>query len=275
MEARNPNQDKGHIYRTVRCDVEEASAEAHEDELEALFDTYGKALAAYLELMPVRAPYRTAFRPEDYKAVKEKAPGLHCDLVYAARDRAIQMWRAFEGRDRRIAGTGIPGHGKGYDPAPRAIPMGPRTMPVRFERLDERTIVPSLVASVPVPSMNIPEGGPAPAGPTQGQHNDHRIKLTLAGRSYQHVIVRDVLDGRGGLHLCLAELVRATVGKASVQFLMGDLEDALCTYERVLEMDPGDGNGARFACRDLLRVLKRSQKLTGLYKRYPDLKGRK
>jgi hypothetical protein len=68
-------------------------------------------------------------------------------------------------------------------------------------------------------------------------------------------------------------LVRAMVGKASVQFLMGDLEDALCTYERVLEMDPEDGNGARFAYRDLLRVLKRSKELTGLYKRYPDLKG--
>ena len=69
-------------------------------------------------------------------------------------------------------------------------------------------------------------------------------------------------------------LVRAMVGKASVQFLMGDLEDALCTYERVLEMDPEDGNGARFAYRDLLRVLKRSKELTGLYKRYPDLEGR-
>jgi hypothetical protein len=69
-------------------------------------------------------------------------------------------------------------------------------------------------------------------------------------------------------------LVRAMVGKASVQFLMGDLEDALCTYERVLEMDPGGGNGARFAYRDLLRVLKRSKELSGLCKRYPDLKGR-
>jgi len=69
-------------------------------------------------------------------------------------------------------------------------------------------------------------------------------------------------------------LVRAMVGKANVQFLMGDLEDALCTYERVLGMDPEDGNGARFAYRDLLRVLKRSKELTGLYKRYPDLKGR-
>jgi hypothetical protein len=131
MEARNPNQDKGHIYRTVRCDVEDASAEAHEDELEALFDTFGKALAAYLELMPVRAPYRTAFRPEDYKAVKIYTKAvMHGER--AVGDQAVEALErrgVFELDNGLIKKKGAAGMKEGDDAVELRYQIG-RTMPV-------------------------------------------------------------------------------------------------------------------------------------------------
>ena len=200
--------EKGLIHKTIRCLVDRGSSAKHKDELMGLFEAFGTALKCYLELIPLRAPRRDAFRPEDYQTVKAKAPGLHADLIYHARDRAIQMWRTYLARKRADPKTGIPGQGRNYDPHPRAIPMDLRTLKLSFEHPEDKPLEWDLIASIPVPDLEA-------AIPNSSVDKQKRIRLKLTGKGHQHELVRAAMENRDGIEPHWAELVRTGDKKTS------------------------------------------------------------
>ena len=116
---KNPLSRTRFAFRTLKCRLhpEDVNDEANREAIDLLFEQYGRAVEAFLRLIPIRTPYRRsrkgpskdAFRKDDYVAVKALAPGLFTSIRTAARDRAIEMWKARQAREARGLRTSAPG----------------------------------------------------------------------------------------------------------------------------------------------------------------------
>jgi len=89
-------------------------------------------------------------------------------------------------------------------------------------------------------------------------------------RVFARMHATDVMD-----KLDIGPLLRAMIGSAKIKLIIGDLRGAKELFEDVLLHDKKDRFGARYAYRDVLKVLKKTKELTTLYEQYPELKREK
>jgi IS605 OrfB family transposase len=185
-----PHAGRRYAFKTIRCKLDQEDVAAGRPGLDALFLQYHAAVRSFLRLMPIRAPYRDAFRKEDMAAAKAVAPGLEPGLRSSALDKAIEMWRSFEAKGGLSYGsrTGIPGS--------KASKNGSMTSPdhiaVRLSRKDLMLVAGSDAQGGPI-KVSIP----APL---------HAVELRILGEGHQVPILRKVLKGEGGLIRCVSEL---------------------------------------------------------------------
>ena len=185
-----PHAGRHYAFKTIRCKLDQEDVAAGRPGLDALFLQYHAAVRSFLRLMPVRAPYRDAFRKEDMAAAKAVAPGLEPGLRSSALDKAIEMWRSFEAKGGLSYGsrTGIPGS--------KASRNGSMTSPdhivVRLSRKDLMLVAGSDAQGGPI-KVSIPTPGRA-------------VELRILGEGHQVPILRKVLKGEGGLIRCVSEL---------------------------------------------------------------------
>jgi len=177
---RYPLSGKTYTFKTIGCRLDQADVAANRVAIDELFRQFAAVMGVFRRLMPVRAPFRKAFRMEDFAAARAAGPGLKVDTRMAALDKTIEMWRSFEAKGK-VGKAGIPGH-----------PEAP------FVRLSRRSY--SLAASGPtiVECKKLGVSIDTPRGP---------VRLGLLGDGYQVPILQKVLRGDGGLIRCFAELV--------------------------------------------------------------------
>ena len=179
---------KRYIFRTMACRIDERDVAANQKAVAALFDQFRIALNVFLHLLPVRAPYRDAFRKDDMVAAKKAAPGLTPGQRSAALDKAIEMWRSFErrGGPEGAPGVGMPGS---------SIPKDEASLPVRLQKKEY--------------SLVLDPAGPARVSVCTPEGN---VELRLMGGSHQAPLLMDIVRGEGGLVRCIGELVRRPSG---------------------------------------------------------------
>jgi hypothetical protein len=193
-----PHAGRKYAFKTLRCLLDRDDVVAGRTDLDALFMQYQAAVRCFLHLLPVRAPFRDAFRKEDMAAAKAAAPGLEPGLRSTALDKAIEMWRSFEAKGglsygsrtripcskdaRVVKGAERNGQGKDLDP-----------VAVRLQRKDLM-----LVLDGDILSGSIKVSVPTPGG---------AVKLRILGKDHQVPILRKVLRGEDGLIRCVSELL--------------------------------------------------------------------
>jgi IS605 OrfB family transposase len=175
-----PLAGRTYTFKTIGCRLDQADVAANRWAIDELFRQFAAVMGVFRRLIPVRAPFRKAFRMEDFAAARAAGPGLKVDTRMAALDKTIEMWRSFEAKGK-VCKAGIPGH-----------PSSP------FVRLSRRSY--SLVASGPtiVECKNLGVSIDTPRGP---------IQLGLLGEGHQVPILQKVLRGDEGLIRCFAELI--------------------------------------------------------------------
>jgi len=212
MPMTYPHAGRRYAFKTIRCKLEQEDVTAARPDLDALFKEYAAAVRCFLHLMPVRAPYRDAFRMEDMAAAKAVAPGLEPGLRSSALDKAIEMWRSFEAKGGLSYGsrTGIPCSENAKKA--KGIAMNGHGHDLFAVRLTRKDLM--LVA-----------GGESQGGPIKVSIPTplRAVVLGIMGQDHQVPILRKVLKGEEGLIRCVSELLWKDHGGTKVKDLILDI----------------------------------------------------
>jgi len=197
-----PLAGQNYIYKTLVCQLDNDDVSCNKLAIDALFEQFETALGIFTHLMPVRAPYREAFRKEDLLAAKAAAPNLTPDMRGAALDKAIEMWRSFEkkGGYSSDSDVGLPG-----SRTEKAQRQGRNMWPATV-RIPRKDYFLTTDGSDGVPENNYPGSinhglhvtFPTPKG---------NISLGIMGEAHQVPILMDIIKREGGLVRCMGELV--------------------------------------------------------------------
>jgi IS605 OrfB family transposase len=228
-----PHAGRKYAFKTLRCLLDRDDVVAGRTDLDALFMQYQAAVRCFLHLLPVRAPFRDAFRKEDMAAAKAAAPGLEPGLRSTALDKAIEMWRSFEAKGGLSYGsrTRIPCSENAKNKKGTAN-NGRYLFGVRLQRKDLVLVLDGdphsgqVKASIPTPLR--------------------AVELGILGRDHQVPILRKVLKGDEGLIRCVSELLWRNSTKTKGKDLILDVHIGRPIDRNLLSFPDIPGPAERF-----------------------------